>query len=107
MSRFAAYTSSPEGFRVARGDMLTALTGLPAWGRAIVLLLAIPGIVLIALSLVALAASVAALLILTVPAYSLLRRLLGQPNRGQPQPGMMPKPPARKVEATVVRPTPD
>jgi len=87
--------------------MLTALTGLPAWGRAIVMLLAIPGIVLIALSLAALAASVAALLILTVPAYSLLRRLAGGSRGRRQEDGMMPKPSAQRVEARVIRPTND
>ncbi len=103
MTRFT-YASMPGGFRDFRGSALTALTGLPAWGRLIVMLLALPGIVLIALSLVMLAASVAALLILTLPAYTLLRRLLD--GRPQASTGTSPAPsplqrPARRVEATV------
>ena len=43
MSRFAYYTNS-GGFRNVRGDLLTAVTGLPAWARLIVMILAISGI---------------------------------------------------------------
>ena len=82
MTRFAYYTS-PNGFRDVRGEMLTAVTGLPGWARMIVGVLALPGICLIGLSLLLLAASIATLLLLTVPAYSLLRRLVGRsPGRG-------------------------
>lgn len=106
MPGFSYYVSSPEGFRAARADLLTSVTGLPAWGRVIVMLLAIPGILLISLSLLALAASIAALLLLTVPAYALLRRLVG-PRRGgghhdDPPDPIVRSTRARRVEATVV-----
>jgi hypothetical protein len=105
MSRVAYFTSN-NGFRAARGDALTALTGLPSWARMIVMLLAIPGIILIALSLAILAASVAALLILTVPAYSLLRSLTAAPARSPASADMKPTVevigrPTRRVDATV------
>jgi hypothetical protein len=108
MARFSYYVSSPEGFRAARSDLLTSVTGLPAWGRFIVLLLAIPGVVLIALSLLALMASIAALLLLTMPAYAVLRRL-SEWLRGTRRDEQVPQThvpvverPARRVEATVI-----
>jgi hypothetical protein len=55
--------------------MLTAVTGLPGWARLIVLFFALPGICLIGLSLLMFAASIATLLLLTVPVYVLLRRV--------------------------------
>ena len=108
MAGFSYYVSSPEGFRAARSDLLTTVTGLPAWGRFIVMVLALPGICLIALSLLALAASIATLLLLTIPAYALLRRLaewfkglrgteVKQDALHQPV-----ERPARRVEATVI-----
>ncbi len=105
--RFVHYVSSPDGFRAARSDLLTTVTGLPAWGRFIVFVLSLPGIVLIGLSLLALAASIATLLLLTVPAYGLLRRLAdwlgGRGNETLPDQIRGPvSRPARKVEATVI-----
>ena len=100
MTRFAYYAQNGVGG--VRGEALTALTGLPSWARLIVMVLAVPGIVLVALSLVVLATSVAALLVLTVPAYSLLRSLTGGTARAANTP--INRPPARRVEATVVGP---
>ena len=109
VSRFTWYVSSADGFKAARSDLLTGVTGLPAWGRLIVLLLAVPGICLITLSLLALLASIATLLLLTLPAWALLRRLadwLGgrrdprQIDEHVPEP--LPARPARRVEATVI-----
>ena len=108
MARFSYYVSSPDGFREARADLLTSVTGLPAWGRFIVLLLAVPGIVLIGLSLLALMASIAALLLLTVPAYAVLRRLTEwiRGERRSESTSARAEPvdarPARRVEATVI-----
>lgn len=111
MTRFAHYVSSPDGFRAARSDLLMRATGLPAWARLIVLLLALPGICLIALSLLALVASIATLLLLTMPAYALLRRVarwLGGGDGGRSQGTQQLSPesvfprPARRVETTVI-----
>lgn len=109
MAGFSYYVSSPDGFRAARSDLVTGVTGLPAWGRAIVLVLAVPGICLIGLSLLALAASIATLLLLTVPAWALLRRLAdwtdgNRESRATPESASGPVPlrPARRVEATVI-----
>lgn len=54
--------------------------GLPAWGRLLLLIAAIPGAVLIALSILALGVSILALLLLTVPAYKLVRALTPNPR---------------------------
>jgi hypothetical protein len=56
------------------------VTGLPAWGRGLILIAALPGIVLIALSILALGVSILALLLLTVPAYRLVRALTPTPR---------------------------
>ena len=98
-----------DGFRAARSDLLTSVTGLPAWGRFVVMVLALPGICLIGLSLLALLASIATLLLLTLPAYSLLRRISDW-FRGKQAPeqlqehlhGPVVSRPARRVEATVI-----
>lgn len=110
MTRFSYYIS-PDGFRTARSDLLTSVTGLPAWGRLIVLLLALPGIILIGLSLLLLMASIATLLLLTVPAYALLRRLAdwlgGNRDRDrdsapEQRPQSAAPRPARRIETTVI-----
>jgi hypothetical protein len=68
MSRVVRYYAR---FNDVRGD----LNGLPPWARAVFVAVALPGIVLVALSIVALVVSVAALLFLTVPAYAVLRAM--------------------------------
>lgn len=108
MARFSYYVSSADGFRAARSDLLTSVTGLPAWGRFIVFVLALPGIVLIGLSLLALAASIATLLLLTIPAYALLRRIAAwfRGERGPAEERYLEEPvaprPARRVQTTVI-----
>jgi hypothetical protein len=54
-------------------DLRGNLFGLPGWARVILLVLALPGILVLALSIVAVLCSLAALFLLTVPAYRLLR----------------------------------
>ena len=49
--------------------------GLPGWARGLIGIAALPGIVLIALSVLALLVSILALLLLTVPLYRLLGAL--------------------------------
>lgn len=60
-------------FQTLRGQF----GGLPAWARGIITLAALPGILLILLSIVALLVSIAALLLLTVPVYRALSLVLG------------------------------
>lgn len=54
---------------------------MPGWGRALLVLAAIPGLILAALSILALGVSILALLLLTVPAYKLVRLLSGGRRR--------------------------
>ena len=85
-------------------DVRGQLTGLPQWARFLVGVAAIPGVVLLLLSIFAFAVSVLALLLLTVPVYAMLRRLTsgsGPPVQdervqGEPSPGV------KRVEATIV-----
>jgi hypothetical protein len=46
--------------------------GLPGWARGILTILALPGLVLLVLSILAVGVSILALLVLTVPAYRML-----------------------------------
>jgi hypothetical protein len=55
--------------------------GLPAWARALVWLAAVPGLALIALSILVLAASILALLLLALPVYLLLKWVTGLGRR--------------------------
>jgi hypothetical protein len=57
-----------------RGRML----GLPAWCRAIIFIAALPGALLLSLSILAVLVSILALLLLTVPLYRVFQALFGQ-----------------------------
>ena len=81
-------------------DFRGGLGGLPAWARMIVTIAALPGAILLALSIVAFLVSLSALLLLTVPVYSLLRNLTSVPSG--PAPDLSPSPGAKRVEATVL-----
>src|SRR5258708_4561024 len=58
-------------FQSIKGDV----KGLPSWARSLLALVAIPGVLLIALSILAFFVSLLALLLLTVPVYSALKAL--------------------------------
>jgi hypothetical protein len=61
-----------------------ALGSLPGWARLILLIVALPGIVGLLLSALAICVSLAALFLLTVPVYRLLSMLTGSGGgRGQ------------------------
>jgi hypothetical protein len=70
-------------FNGLRGKFGGQWGGLPPWARTIVGIFALPGLVLLALSIVAFLVSLLALLLLTVPAYSLLRRMTGGGDPGR------------------------
>jgi len=70
MFRLLQYYGQWQGFR---GRM----TQLPAWARLLITLAALPGVVLIALSILAFLVSLLALLLLTVPLYRFLTALCG------------------------------
>ena len=61
-----------------RGQVL----GLPGWARGLIFIAALPGIALIALSVLVLLVSILALLLLTVPLYRVLQALVGTPAAG-------------------------
>jgi hypothetical protein len=63
-----------------RGRML----GLPAWARFLVFIAAIPGILLLSLSILAVLVSILALLLLTVPLYRVLNALVGHSEPAKP-----------------------
>src|SRR5258706_11212196 len=56
------------------------LTGLPRWARTIVGIAAIPGLVLLGLSIVLVLVSILALLLLTVPVYRLVSAVTSGPS---------------------------
>jgi len=77
-----------------RGRML----GLPAWCRAIIFIAALPGALLLSLSILVAIVSILALLILALPVYVLLKRITS--------PAAIPtddaSPGVKRVEATIV-----
>jgi hypothetical protein len=90
-------------FQGVRGQ----ITGLPTWARGMILIAALPGAVLLALSIVAVLVSILALLLLTVPLYRVLNALVGS-NR-QPmspsdffQPENLSSPGRKKVDVTII-----
>ncbi len=72
MFPYTQYTTRFQTFR-------TSATALPGWGKFLIMLAAIPGGILLALSIVAVLVSISVLLLLTVPAYKLVRLLQGRP----------------------------
>jgi len=81
------------------------LLGLPGWARFILFVLALPGIVALALSIAAVLCSLAALFLLTVPAYRLLRVLADrQPGGSSPlqQTVVMDSPGRRHVDVRII-----
>ena len=65
MLRFLHYFGQFQAFRGRMG-------GFPGWARVILLLFALPGLLLLGLSIVAVLVSILSLLLLTVPVYRLL-----------------------------------
>jgi hypothetical protein len=70
MWKLLRYYGNYQGFR-------SSLDAFPAWARLVVGIVALPGILLIALSILALCVSVLALLLLSVPVYRLLKMVTG------------------------------
>ena len=100
MVRVVEYYNRVQGVR-------TRLTGLPEWARVVLFVAALPGIALIALSILAFLVSLAALLLLTVPLYRLLRAVTGA-GRERQRDGITvveevdDGAPRKRVDATVV-----
>ena len=70
MLQFIQYYGQFQGVRGRLG-------GLPWWGRLLLAIAAIPGLVLLALSILVFGVSLTALLLLTVPVYRLVGFLSG------------------------------
>lgn len=66
MSRLGSYYARVSN---VRGD----LSGLPPWARAVFITVTLPGVVLVALSIVLFVVSLFVLLLIAVPAYMVLR----------------------------------
>ena len=91
-----------------RGQVL----GLPGWARGLIFIAALPGIALIALSVLALLVSILALLLLTVPLYRVLQALVGTTTAAAGQqavespafgfPGELTSPGRKKVDVTII-----
>ncbi|MCC7351630.1 MAG: hypothetical protein IT446_13790 [Phycisphaerales bacterium] len=77
MIQILQYYGRYRGFRDRFG-------GLPSWARVVLFIFAVPGIVMLLLSLLAFAVSLLALLILTVPVYRLLAGLSGSARDESP-----------------------
>jgi hypothetical protein len=73
--------------------------GLPTWARAIVGIFALPGLILLALSILAFVVSLLALLLLTAPVYSALKSLT---NRSIASEVDLITPGAKRVDVRIV-----
>jgi hypothetical protein len=102
MAGVVEYYTSLQGVR-------TRLTGLPGWARLMLFIASLPGIALIALSILAFLVSLAALLLLTVPLYRLLKLVTGTGRDAGEQTQAIVDPfdgeHRKRVDATVVDPT--
>jgi len=104
MFRVVEYTNRFQGVRTNFG-------GLPSWARGVVFLAALPGLVLIALSILAVLVSLLALLLLAVPTCRAMQALTGRrPDGLSPgdvvveQGGSYGSPGRKRVEATIIDP---
>src|SRR5436190_1245349 len=104
MFRVVEYTNRFQGVR-------SSLGGLPSWARGVVFLAALPGLILIALSVLAFLVSLLALLLLAVPAYRLMKAAAGngqsEVGRGDvimEQGRSYDSPGSKRVEATIIDP---
>jgi len=112
MERLWRYYGNVQGLR---GDV----GGLPGWARAVLLVVALPGIAAVALSILAFLVSLSALLLLTVPLYRVLKAVTGGRVSRQESaagsagsvevlasdiPGLGSIPGRKRVDATVIEP---
>ena len=100
MTQFFQYYGKVQG---VRGNLM----GLPAWARTIVFLFALPGILLLSLSILALVVSLLALLLLTVPVYSVLKNLTrrSEPMEWSGPPVAADAAPRRHVDVKIIEQT--
>ena len=88
---------------IGRVGRLRQLISLPAWARTILMIVALPGILAVALSVLAFLVSLLALLVLTVPVYRLLAALTqpAQPQTEVEVETLFPRAGVKRVDATV------
>jgi hypothetical protein len=91
-----------ESYSGRFGSLRGQFGALPQWARTIVAIAAIPGLALMALSILAFGVSILALLLLTVPVYSALQKLTGRPRSSQTDTIEVSSPGSRRVEATII-----
>jgi hypothetical protein len=95
MFKFVHYVGQ---FQSARGN----LNALPAWSKPLLFLAAIPGLILVALSILLFGVSILALLLLTVPTYKIVR-LWGGTEQTPPDEVAEPvDAPRRHIDVTIV-----
>jgi hypothetical protein len=96
MPQFTQYYTR---FQTARGS----LTGLPALGRLLIAIAALPGLIILGLSIVLFVVSMFALLLLTVPVYRIVRGIQGlfrRPVEGEVVEDEFPSPGRKVIEST-------
>ncbi len=104
MFRVVEYTNRFQGVRSSFG-------GLPSWALGLVFLAALPGLILIALSILAFLVSLLSLLLLAVPVYRLMRAITAGGQNEVARSGVIieqgrsyDSPGSKRVEATVIDP---
>lgn len=89
-----------------RYDRLRQTYGrLPSWGRLVVFVFALPGLIGVGLSILALLVSILALLLLCLPVYRLVAALSGSDRPVQRSAEETPPPPSpgrRHVDVTII-----
>src|SRR5690606_15365600 len=97
--QFFTYVSRFTTFR-------SRLTGLPAWVRGLLLLLALPGLLGVALSMLILVVSICTLFLLCLPVWRLAMAVYDRPaplgERPVETPPMSPTPGRRHVDVTII-----
>jgi len=80
------------------GTFRRGILGWPAWARIALIVPMVPGILLVALSLMLFLVSLIALFVLTAPAYALLSRLFTVRIE---EPQVVDSPGSKRVESTI------
>lgn len=88
---------------IGRVGRLRQFIALPAWARMVLMIVALPGILAVALSVLAFLVSLLALLVLTVPVYRLLTAMTqaAQPQTEVEVETLFPRAGVKRVDATV------
>jgi hypothetical protein len=95
MMRFVQYYGR---FQTARGNF----SGLPAWSKPLLFIAAIPGLILLLLSILLFGISILALLLLMAPTYQIVRLLSGGGKTSPPETVSPIEAPRRHIDVTIV-----